>query len=264
MQLKKLFLENQTLAKAAILVVVVLVVLLIKDRPSSAKEFFNTEKAGIVRTFKVSLYRLKADISPIDRDKDLYVYLDGIPFHRQEHSLSCEMASLKMALGYYGVDVSEADLISELKFDTTGPRQKNNIWGDPENGFVGNIDGKMPNSGYGVYEGPVADVAVKYRPAKPIKGAILEDILNAVAEKHPVIIWVTLPGNYDISWKTAGGKDIVAQYGEHARLLVGFSGTINDPKDLFFIDPVYGRMRISKKDFVKAWNLLDNRALIVE
>ncbi len=93
---------------------------------------------------------------------------------------------------------------------------------------------------------------------------MLEDILNAVAEKHPVVVWVPLPGTYDISWKTADGQDIGAMYGEHARVLVGFSGTINDPKDLIFMDPVYGQLRVSKKDFVTGWNLLENRAVIIE
>lgn len=250
--------------KIAITPVAILVVLIIKERPSSFSDFLHTEKAGLVRTVKANWYTLRSDIFPVDRDKDLYIYLEGVPFHRQEHALSCEIASLKMALDYYGVDVSEAVLISELKIDTSSPRQAGNIWGDPEKGFVGNIDGKMPNSGYGVYEEPIAEVASKYRTAKPFKDAILEDILSAVAEKHPVIVWVPLAGNYDISWKTLEGKDVVAQYGEHARVLIGFTGTINDPKNLFFLDPVYGQMRISKKEFVKGWNLLNNRAVIIK
>ena len=109
-----------------------------------------------------------------------------------------------------------------------------------------------------------AKLASKYRPATAIKGAVLEDVLNAVAEKHPVIVWVPMTGTYDISWKTSAGADVEAVYVEHARVLIGFSGTINDPKDLFFMDPVYGQMRISKKEFVKSWNLLDNRAVIIE
>ncbi len=213
---------------------------------------------------KARWYAVRAYISPIDRDADQNVYLSGVPFHRQEHALSCEIASLKMALGYYGVEVSESELISQLRVDTQTRRQPGNIWGDPEKGFVGDIDGEMPNSGYGVYEEPIAEVANKYRIAKPFKQALLEDILNAVAEKHPVIVWVPLAGGYDISWTTPEGKTIPAVYGEHARVLIGFSGTINEPKDLFFLDPVYGEIRVSKKEFVKGWNLLYNRAVIVE
>lgn len=250
--------------KIAILLLVILAILLIKDKPRSFSEFFHIEKAGAVRTVKARWYAIRAYISPIDRDSGLNIYLSGVPFHRQEHSLSCEIASLKMALGYYGVEVSEDDLISQLKVDTPTGRQAGNIWGDPEKGFVGNIDGEMPNSGYGVYEEPIAEVANKYRTAKPVKKALLEDVLNAVAEKHPVIVWVPMAGGYDISWKTPEGKIISAVYGEHARVLIGFSGTINDPIDLFFLDPIYGKIKVSKKEFVKSWNLLDNRAVIVE
>ncbi len=145
---------------------VVLAILLVKDRPSSLAEFFHIEKARAERNLNAQWYAFKASLFPIDRDKSISVYLSGVAFHRQEHALSCEIASLKMALSYYGVDVSETQLISELPVDTPGPRQPGNIWGDPEKGFVGNIDGTMPNSGYGVYEKPIASVAANRSKAR--------------------------------------------------------------------------------------------------
>ena len=60
-----------------------------------------------------------------------------IRFHRQEHSLSCEVATLKMALQAHGVEVPESELVKNLAYDPTPKR--NGVWGDPHKGFVGDI-----------------------------------------------------------------------------------------------------------------------------
>src|SRR5204862_750243 len=78
----------------------------------------------------------------------------NLKFHKQEHSLSCEAATLKMVLDFYGMNVSESDIISKMPADPT-PRS-NDAWGEPNIGFVGNIDGKMMVDGYGIYWGPLA------------------------------------------------------------------------------------------------------------
>src|SRR5262245_9197550 len=52
-----------------------------------------------------------------------------VKWHRQEHSLSCEIAALKMALSAQGIEVPESELIGRLRFDVT-PRA-NGVWGDP-------------------------------------------------------------------------------------------------------------------------------------
>ena len=70
----------------------------------------------------------------------------AVAYHRQEHGLSCEVASLLMALNYKGIEVTENELIRQLPVSDPGPRQKDNTWGDPNLGFVGNIDGIMPNT----------------------------------------------------------------------------------------------------------------------
>src|SRR4051812_39677798 len=67
----------------------------------------------------------------------------SVTWHRQEHALSCEIAALKMALSNYGLDIPESELIARLPF--TGPK------GDPSVAFVGDINGRMGTSGYGVY-----------------------------------------------------------------------------------------------------------------
>lgn len=245
-----------------ILLLILIAILLVKDRPRSLAEFFHIQKVRAAHTMYSNWYGLKAALSPIDRETDLNIYLD-VPFHRQEHSLSCEIASLKMVLEYHGDDISESELISKLAVDTSGPRQ-GNIWGNPEKGFVGSIDGEMPLTGYGVYEKPIADVASQYRDAKPLNNATLQEILDEVSRGRPVIVWAHISGGRDVSWTTPEGEDIKAIYGEHARVLVGFTGSIDDPGTLFFMDPLYGRVSMSKESFIKNWQKLDNRAVFVE
>jgi len=187
-----------------------------------------------------------------------------IPYHKQEHSLSCEIASLKMVLHYYGTEVSESELLNLLPFDTRLSRSKNNIWGDPDLGFVGNIDGKIPNGGYGVYEKPIYDLAYAFgRTAIIVSHKPLSAILTEVEAGHPAIVWGTLSSGKDISWVTKSGKKIHAIYGEHARVISGFDGKAENPTKIFLLDPIYGEIIMTKEKFLYNWGLMDYKALVV-
>jgi uncharacterized protein YvpB len=188
----------------------------------------------------------------------------NVPSYRQEHSLSCEVAALHMVLDYYGVGVSENELLAKLPFDTFAPRNvKDNIWGNPENGFVGNIDGRIPNGGYGVYEKPIADLASRFRQSKALAGANLSDILQEIQNGHPAIVWGSVSTGKDISWSTLDGEKIQAVLGEHTRVLYGYKGSVDNPSVVYMMDPIYGAIKMSKDNFLKNWALLDNKAVIV-
>lgn len=75
-----------------------------------------------------------------DKPEPKIALLD-IPIDWQDYPLSCEAASLKMALGYKKVFVSEDEIMEKIGYDLT-PR-KGNIWGDPYKTYVGKIDGKI-------------------------------------------------------------------------------------------------------------------------
>ena len=70
------------------------------------------------------------------------VYL-AVPRFRQQRSLSCEMASLRMAAHYLKVIHSETELVRILPMDATQPRfeHKKLIWADANQVFPGNIRG---------------------------------------------------------------------------------------------------------------------------
>lgn len=185
----------------------------------------------------------------------------AVPFHRQQHSLSCEIASLKSALQYKGVDVSEGDLIARLSFDST-PKQ-NGVWGNPQVGFVGNIDGKMPATGYGVYWGPIADVANMYRPSEAFTNGTMETIVAELDSNNPVIVWAHLGAGTKISWKTSDGQTVRAVLYEHTRVVVGYTGSRRNPTGLYVLDPVYGKIYQSTGVFMRNWSKLGYSGVMV-
>ena len=106
-------------------------------------------------------------------------------------------------------------------------------------------------------------MAVKYKNAKKISGSDLSVILKEVSAKHPVIVWGSTASGKDISWRTETGKKVKAVYGEHARLIIGFAGTINKPTAIILHDPIYGTIRMSRENFLRDWSLLDNKAVVI-
>lgn len=186
-----------------------------------------------------------------------------VPFHKQEHALSCEAAALTMALRYKNVDISESDILGLLPVATPFARGDNNIWGDPQDGFVGDVDGSMPKTGYGVYENPIASVARQFRDAIALENAQLQDLIDALHNGNPTVVWGTVGSGRDISWKTADGKYIKAIMGEHARALIGYNGARANPTSLILLDPIYGKITWSTKKFLRDWALLDNKAVVI-
>jgi len=204
-------------------------------------------------------YQLERLIVPIKPAVKL-----AVPYHHQEHTLSCEIASLLMALNYKGVEVTESDLIRQLPISDPGPRHGDNTWGDPSLGFVGNINGTMPNTGYGVYEQPIYDLASNYRSAKIIANGTLGDLITELTNNNPVVVWGVVVGrSRNISWRTPEGKIITAQLDEHARTLIGFTGTSDNPELMILLDPLYGEVRMKVKDFLINWELLDKKAVVI-
>ncbi len=227
----------------------------------SGSDFLYTKEIQFERLVKRTSYFLEASLNSV-LQKGATVKLN-VPFHGQEHALSCEIASLQMALNYYKIDITENELLKNLPFDTREPKAKDNIWGDPDLGFVGDIDGRLPFTGYGVYEKPINELAQKYKESKILKNGSLDDLLAEINKGRPIIVWGTVSSGKDISWKTKDGKIVKAILGEHARLLVGFKGLVENPSTIILLDPIYGQIQMSKKKFLADWSLLDNKAVVV-
>ncbi|MFA6587644.1 MAG: Ig-like domain-containing protein [Patescibacteria group bacterium] len=186
----------------------------------------------------------------------------AVPFHRQEHKLSCEIATLVMALRYRGIDISEQPIIDAIGFDPTP--KKNGVWGNPNIAFVGDIDGQQPETGYGVYWEPIAKASLKYRNARAFTNGKLTDITSEVKKGNPVIVWGTAGTGRRIDWKTKTGENIIAITGEHTRIVIGFVGSVENPSKIITLDPLYGEKNFTQSAFLYNWSLLGNSGVVVE
>jgi uncharacterized protein YvpB len=182
-------------------------------------------------------------------------------FHAQEHPLSCEVAALKMALGTHDIEVSENDLISKLPFDLT-PRG-NGIWGNPYTGFVGNIDGLMLRTGYGVYWDPIAKLGAQYTNTRVVQGSSPEELTRSIAAGNPVIIWGYYGSGKVYTWHTPDGTLVKALSSEHTQVVYGFDGSPTKPIRFYIMDPVFGPHVWSTEQLKHNWSSFDSTGVIV-
>jgi uncharacterized protein YvpB len=189
----------------------------------------------------------------------------SVPFHKQEHNLSCEVASLRSALLYKGVNVTESELI---KYQPVSyPKEyKNGVWGDPSQGYVGDIDGSQPRfTGYGIYWKPIAELAKRYRPAESFRHVDWNFIKEEILSDNAVIIW----GNYNLYpratiWQTSEGANVLGFIGEHTYVVLGWEGNPNQPDSVIVLDPMRGRMKMSFANFMENWSYLDYSGVVVK
>lgn len=189
------------------------------------------------------------------------VVLLSVPMDYQDKALSCEVASLKMALAYRGISVSEDALMDHIGYDPT-PRN-GNVWGDPDSAFVGSITGRQNTTGYGVHWGPVASAANHYRPAAAFRGWTAQQLAEALAAGNPVVMWGIYPGGYYDPWVTPGGRTIEAWKGEHVRTVTGFVGSVSNPKAFYTNDPVAGKQKWTLAKFLANWATYGNSGVVV-
>jgi len=214
-------------------------------------------RAGVVR--RVRIAQTKIATKPIATVKL------RVPFLRQAHALSCEAAALRMALAYRGVEVTESELLKAIGFDPTPRRRINGVlsWGDPDEAFVGDVDGVMGKTGYGVHAGPIGRVVGSYRRAEVITNGTAAMLAEAIANGNPVIAWGHLGSGRPLRWRTLGGKEIRAVDGEHTRVVIGYAGTREQPTGFYAMDPIYGEQYWKTEKFMANWEDLGRTGVVV-
>lgn len=166
----------------------------------------------------------------------------NVPYYKQQYPNSCEAASLRMALAYYKIKKTDMQILKQFGYAPTYRDWANNIWTDPQKQYVGYVDivGR-PNGGYGVYGLPVvrAIESFKRKGVYATSTAITPTMLATNIQKgYPVMIWgytsFTEPA---YTWTTPEGNEVKAFKGEHARLVVGYKGTLKKPIGFYVHDP---------------------------
>ncbi|WP_409174508.1 C39 family peptidase [Brevibacillus fortis] len=182
---------------------------------------------------------------------------------KPELKYGCEVTSLAMLLQYAGQNVDKKLLAEQVKKDPE-PLVKNNgdikEWGDPNNGFVGDITGVR--KGFAVYNKPLEELLRRYMGERTVNltGGSYQTLLDSVAAGHPVVIWTTGDFRLPTEWESwyKDGKKVVAPFDEHAVLLVGYDG-----KYAYVNDPLTGvkQQRVPHTSMKTSWEALGKQAL---
>lgn len=182
---------------------------------------------------------------------------------KQQFRNNCESAALSSLLSARGVRVSQTRLQNELpRSGPADPRQSSSgtVWGDPDQGFVGRVDGGGTAGGFGVYPGPIAALSQSH-------GVRLENLTNARPETiyrrlrtgRPVMAWIGLSDGPYGQWTSPRGKPIRVNWGEHVVVLTG----ISTDGILRIMNPLEGAVeRWDQPTFEAKWELLGRRALV--
>ncbi len=199
-----------------------------------------------------------------------------IPLIEQKYRLSCEAASIQMALLYKRIELGQDEIMNQIGYALPKKKYTHNgrlVWGDPDAGFVGDVSGHvyvaplglLGATGWGVNEKPVENMVRKYAPETYSKiHANLDDIMTALDASNPVIVWHKDDDMTQSSlvYFTPEGKEVLFT-STHVSLIVGYD-TIG-PETWFWVnDPTYGRLRILSEDFVRYWSRFDNRMVVVQ
>src|SRR3989344_3755061 len=166
------------------------------------------------------------------------VQLD-VPFFKQEYIRSCEEASLRMVLAFYGIETNDMEIVKRVGYDPHPWNTKNNIWDDPNKMFVGSIDDPSKN-GYGTFAPAIASAAKTFgRDSESYLGVSEQFLAEQIYNNHPVIVWgFTAPPLTKYYWNTKEGKKISTYRGEHARVIVGVFGDVSKPTGFLLNDPL--------------------------
>lgn len=184
-----------------------------------------------------------------------------VPLAKQKRPLSCEAAALTSALNYLGAVVTEEVIIDKMPFDKT-PKGEN-TWGDPDIGFVGDIDGRSILSGYGIYWKPVARLSSEWVKASWIVNGSVQDITNEIKHKRPVLVWISALQNAEIVfWKTPSGRNVRALQDQHVVVINGFEGSADLPIGFHVMDPDIGMSFIDFNDFIARWDRFQRPAVV--
>ena len=175
----------------------------------------------------------------------------GVPTYTQQRNLSCEYASLVIAMGAFGADVSEWDLDGIVGWSA-----------NPHWGFRGDITGWWGNTDdYGVY----AEALVPGLNAYGFSGDVFYGqgdsgaLTSRLDNGEPTLVWLGYWGDTSFYDSTDDGSAFKLAAGEHVVVAYGY-----DADGVYASDPASGTTRFyGWHYFLSMWNVLDGMALAV-
>ncbi len=179
--------------------------------------------------------------SPVPAHAAWSAYINSRPV-QQQHALDCEATALQIALSAIGISTTQDALLKSIGQDGRPPVMSRGHpvqWGNPYTSFVGDWNGSMLRTGYGVYYPPVVAAARAVgATATGAEGWQPSQLYSAVASGDPVLVWLPhlLAAPSFGSWTAWDGSAIWYSPEEHTQVLVAFdygAGTVTlaDPWD---------------------------------
>jgi uncharacterized protein YvpB len=190
----------------------------------------------------------------------------NVPWYHQSFELSCESASLRMALAYEGIATTDDAILDIVGADLRPAAWVSGAlhWGDPYVSFVGNVRGsEIALTGYGMYYPTVVKAATQLggHVLAQGEGIAPTQVYEAVLAGHPVVTWVTY------QWVVQRRQDYTAfdgrviPYagpGEHAVTVVGVDST-----RVLINNPWSGPEWISKALFERVYTTYNQMAVVL-
>jgi uncharacterized protein YvpB len=190
----------------------------------------------------------------------------NVPWYHQAYELSCESASLRMALAYEGIATTDDAILDIVGADLRPATFVGGAlhWGDPYASFVGNVNGsEIALTGYGMYYPTLVKAAAQLggHVLAQGEGITPAQVYEAVLAGHPVVTWVTY------QWVILRRQDYAAfdgrtiPYagpGEHAVTVVGV-----DPARVLINNPWSGPEWITKALFERVYATYNQMAVVV-
>ncbi len=182
-------------------------------------------------------------------DKFTYVFTTrvrtfilSIPRYYQQETFTCNIAAARMALAYRGVHVTESQIKSAIG---TG--------GNPNSNWV---------EGYGVHADPLATYIRRHRSATVHRGWSASALAKEIESGNPVILyWYNRrsqpKGAFILDSGATGYK------GMHSEVVVGFTGSSDNPRSFIVNDPWRGRLTYSRSLFDSTWSYMNRTAIVV-
>ena len=174
----------------------------------------------------------------------------------------CESAALEILLATVGRRVDQRRL--QAAFPRSGPLDPRGsgpqeVWGDPDEGYVGRPDGGGVAGGYGIYPRPVRATARQFGVRLvDLSGRSPRAVYDQLLAGRAVMAWVGLSSGPYGQWRTPGGRSIKVNFGEHTVVLHG----LRRDGQVLVSNPLKGtRETWTKERFQTMWRLLGRRAL---
>lgn len=166
-----------------------------------------------------------------------------VPLFYQPKGFDCNLYAAKMALAYRGINISADSAKASI-----------GVGEDPNVNWV---------DGYGVHIGPLSGYIRGFRSAVVKSGWSVSGLASEIMAGNPSIVYV-----YNGSSKPYGAYQLEAggykaYMGMHSEVVIGFTGSVENPTSIITNDPWKGRRKLPVNTFNGLWNYMGRLAIVV-